>query len=83
MDDRLPQLELTMESMDRLVAWATALKRQPITTDGLTTHQAGVLHLCIQRGPMGLDELGQLLGSAPSTITALVDRSVSRSGLAR
>jgi DNA-binding MarR family transcriptional regulator len=72
--DRLTHLEAAMESVDRLVAWATEIKRQPITSDGLTVHQAGVLHLCIRMGPIGLDELGRLLGSAPSTVTALVDR---------
>lgn len=74
MEDRLSRLETTMESMDRLVAWATELKRQPIAVDGLTVHQAGVLHMCIRMGPVGLDELGRHLGSAPSTVTALVDR---------
>jgi DNA-binding MarR family transcriptional regulator len=63
----------TMEALDRLVSWAVAFKRQPLT-DELTVHQAGVLHVCIGMGPVGLDELGRLLGSAPSTLTAVVGR---------
>lgn len=73
MRDRASELLATMESLDRLAAWATEIKRQPLTAD-LTVHQAGVLHLCTQAGPLGLDELGHLLGSVPSTISALVDR---------
>lgn len=75
------ELAHTMEALDRLVSWATAFKRQPLTEE-LTVHQAGVLHVCGQLGPLGQDELGRLLGSAPSTITALVHR-LERTGLLR
>ncbi|MCB9759262.1 MAG: MarR family transcriptional regulator [Alphaproteobacteria bacterium] len=81
MKDRDAQLAQTMETLDRLVSWATALKRRPMLP-GLTVHQAGVLHLCIQVGPMYLDQLGALLGSAPSTITAVVGRLEAK-GLVR
>jgi DNA-binding MarR family transcriptional regulator len=71
-----------MAALDRLVSWAVEFKRQPLT-DELTVHQAGVIYFCAEMESIGLGELARLLGSAPSTVTAIVTRLESRGQLRR
>jgi DNA-binding MarR family transcriptional regulator len=71
-----------MAALDRLVSWAVEFKRQPLTDD-LTVHQAGVIYFCAEMESIGLGELARLLGSAPSTVTAIATRLENRGQLRR